>query len=99
MAKKEYDNRNTGTLFKNSRRRNNKDPEYTGTYTDGDGNEFWVSAWVKEKGENSQNPGEKFFSLSFRPKDDGGNKGGGNRSSGGRSSRGGNQGGEDDVPF
>jgi hypothetical protein len=41
-----YDNTNTGILFRNDRRENEKQPEFTGTINV-DGVEFWLSAWVK----------------------------------------------------
>lgn len=49
----------SGVLFKNDRRQNDKQPEYTGTATIG-GQDVFVSAWVKtgQKG--------KFFSLAFK---------------------------------
>lgn len=59
-----YDNTNSGALFRNDRRKNDRAPEYTGKCDIG-GKEFWISAWVKE----SKNTGKKFFSLSFDPVD------------------------------
>lgn len=61
----EYDNKNSGVLFKNSRKTEDKHPDYTGTYTDGDGNEFFLSAWIK-----TAKNGAKFMSLSTKPKTD-----------------------------
>lgn len=60
----EYDNKNSGVLFKNKSKNTDKHPDYRGTYTDGHGNEFWLSAWIKES-----KSGEKFMSLSTQPKD------------------------------
>ncbi len=59
-----YDNTNTGVLFKNKRRQNDKQPEYTGN-ANIDGTEYWVNAWVKTSGKT----GEKFFSFSFKAKE------------------------------
>ena len=54
---------NSGTLFRNDRRENDKQPEYKG---DGiiNGVPVWISAWVKE-GKNG-----KFFSMAFKPKEE-----------------------------
>jgi len=59
----QYDNNLRGALFKNNKRTNDKQPEYTGN-CEINGQEFWVSAWIKE----SQN-GTKFFSMSYTPKE------------------------------
>ena len=60
----EYSNENSGVLFKNARKETDKQPDYTGSYTDGDGREFWLSAWIK-----TDKKGGKFMSLSTTPKD------------------------------
>ncbi len=57
---------NSGTLFKNDKRENDKQPTHNGNVMI-DGKEFWISAWVKEGAKG------KFFSLAFKPKD-GGNR-------------------------
>lgn len=44
----EYDKRNTGVLFKNDRKSKDTHPDYTGSYTDGDGNEYFLDAWIKD---------------------------------------------------
>lgn len=61
----DYDNKLSGALFKNDKGDNPKRPDYKGSYTDGEGREFWVSSWVKESKD-----GKKFMSLSMQPKDD-----------------------------
>ncbi len=53
---------NSGTLWKNDRRENDKHPNAKGTALI-DGVEYWVSAWTKE-GQKG-----KFQSLSFERKD------------------------------
>lgn len=53
----------SGSLFKNDRRTNDKQPEYNGTIVV-DGVEYWLSAWVKESSRG------RFFSLAVKPKED-----------------------------
>lgn len=60
----EYDNTNTGALFVNDRKQRDNHPDYRGT-VNVNGQEFWVSAWVK----TSKRDGSEFFSLSIQPKD------------------------------
>ncbi len=59
---KEYDNRNSGALFKNDKQGNEKRPDYNGSINV-DGRDYWISAWLKE-GQKG-----KFMSLSVKPKD------------------------------
>ncbi len=66
----EYDNSNRGVLFKNDRKEKDTHPDYKGSYTNGDGQEFWLSAWLK-KDKN----GNTFMSLSTTAKDEVHNKG------------------------
>jgi len=60
----EYDNRNTGVLFKNDRKTDDKHPDYTGTYYDADGGEFFFDAWLKK----SAKTGGTFLSVRTKPK-------------------------------
>lgn len=60
----EYDNTNTGMLFKNRDRDNDRQPEYTGR-VNVNGTDYWLSAWVKV----SKKSGEKFFSIAIKEKD------------------------------
>lgn len=53
---------NSGSLFKNDRRTKDSHPEYSGTIMV-DGQEYWISGWVKDGGKG------KFFSLSVKPKE------------------------------
>ncbi len=57
-----YDNTNSGALFRNDRRQSDSHPEYTGTINV-KGEEFWLSAWVKQTKD-----GKKFFSIKLREK-------------------------------
>ncbi len=60
----DYDNKLSGALFKNDKGDNPKRPDYKGSFMDGQGNEFWVSSWLKVS-----NNGNKFLSLSMQPKE------------------------------
>lgn len=64
---KEYDNTNRGLLAKNDRKQSDSHPEYTGSINI-NGVEYWLSAWVKV-GKNGRLAGQKYFSLSVKPKD------------------------------
>ena len=66
----QYDNSNRGVLFKNDRKEKDTHPDYKGSYTDGNGAEFWLSAWIK-KDKN----GNSFMSFSTTSKDERHNKG------------------------
>jgi len=53
----EYDNTNSGALFRNNKRANERAPEFTGNINV-DGVEKRIAAWVKES-----RAGNKFFSI------------------------------------
>ncbi len=58
---------NTGSLFKNEKKREGKqDAEYTGSALI-EGEEFWVNAWVNEV-KSGENAGKKYFAMQFKPK-------------------------------
>lgn len=59
----DYDNTNSGALFKNDRKETDKHPDYRGTLNV-NGVEFWVSSWIK-----TSKAGAKFMSLSVQPKE------------------------------
>jgi hypothetical protein len=65
-----YDNTNQGALFKNEKQ-NDRQPDYRGSLNV-DGEEYWVSGWIKTAGPTSRNPGQKFMSLAVTPKEDSG---------------------------
>ena len=53
---------NSGVLFKSDKKDNERAPEYKGNIMV-DGNEYWISAWIKE-GKNG-----KFLGLAVSPRD------------------------------
>ena len=55
---------NSGALFANSKRTEEKHPHATGSAMIG-GVEYWVSAWTK-----TTKDGKKWQSLAFKPKDE-----------------------------
>lgn len=59
----QYDNSNSGVLFKNDKQ-NERQPDYRGSWTDANGNEYWLSAWIKKS-----QKGESFMSLSATAKE------------------------------
>ena len=63
----QYDNTNTGVLFRNKDKISSRHPDYRGTL-DVNGETFWVSGWIKVAGANARNPGDKFMSLAITPK-------------------------------
>ena len=56
---------NRGVLFTNKRKEKDTHPDYTGSFVDGNGNEFWVSSWI-----NKSNKGETYMSFTVKSKDD-----------------------------
>jgi hypothetical protein len=57
----QYDN--SGTLFRNDRKENEKDRDYSGSITV-DGIDYWLSAWIREG-----KTGTKFLSIKLKRKD------------------------------
>jgi hypothetical protein len=53
---------NSGVLFKNDKKEQEKHPDYKGSIMV-DGNEYWLSAWIKD-GKTG-----KFMGLAVSPKD------------------------------
>ena len=60
----EYDNSNTGALFKNDQKTTDKHPDYKGSLNVG-GVDYWLSAWLKKS-----KAGATFMSLAVTIKDD-----------------------------
>jgi len=59
----DYDNTNSGALFKNDKDGNEKSPDYKGSINV-NGVEFWLSSWLKVS-----KKGQKYMSLSVQPKE------------------------------
>ena len=62
----QYDNTNTGMLRKNQRKEKDNHPDYRGKINV-NGQEFWLSAWLKVGREGTKLAGEKYMSLSVQP--------------------------------
>lgn len=60
----EYDNTNSGGLWRNEKKATDKHPDYTGQINV-DGVEYWLSAWLK-----TSKKGAKFMSLAVKPKEE-----------------------------
>ena len=60
----QYDNTNRGALFRNNRKERDSQPDHTGSINV-DGKEYYLNAWIK-----TSQSGNKFFSLSVKPKDE-----------------------------
>ena len=63
MEKRQYDNTNSGALFKNTRKEKETHPDFTGSGNI-DGKEVWLNGWRK-----TDKNGNPFISMSFKPKD------------------------------
>lgn len=59
----EYDNTNSGALFKNDKKEKETRPDYIGSINVG-GKDFWISSWLK-----TSQKGQKFMSLAVTEKD------------------------------
>lgn len=63
-----YDNSNSGLLAKNQRKEKDTHPDYSGSINI-DGQDYWLSGWIKEGREGTKLEGQKYFSLSVKPKE------------------------------
>lgn len=73
----EYDNTNTGSLFINHKKEDEKHADRQGSINI-DGVDYWLNGWVKiiQKGDRK---GEKMLSLTVKRKDNQGGSSGGSR--------------------
>jgi|TARA_R100001463_G_scaffold21197_1_gene51125 uncharacterized protein (DUF736 family) len=60
----EYDNNNRGVLFKNTDKKTDKHPDYTGTATI-ENEDKYMSAWI-----NESKSGKSYLKISFTKKED-----------------------------
>jgi uncharacterized protein (DUF736 family) len=58
----EYDNTNSGAIFRNEDKQDEKHADYNGSLNV-EGVEYWVNGWIK-----TSKAGKKFMSLSVKPK-------------------------------
>ena len=59
----DYDNTNSGALFKNAKKETDKHPDYTGSIVV-DGVDHWISGW-----NNTASTGTKYMGLSVTKKE------------------------------
>lgn len=64
----QYDNTNSGSIFKNDKGENEKRPDFKGSINI-EGKEYWISGWKRVAGENSKRAGETFISLKAEAKE------------------------------
>jgi len=60
---------NSGLLAKNDKQGNESRPDYRGSINV-DGREYWLSAWIKQGRDGTKLAGQKYMSLSVKPKDE-----------------------------
>ena len=58
----QFDNRNRFVLFKNDRKTEERHPDYTGSFVDESGAEYFCDAWIKKSAKGS------FMSGRVKPK-------------------------------
>jgi len=54
----------SGSLFRNDKKGNEKAPDYKGSGKDLQGNEIWLSGWVRKSEKGTQ-----YLSISMQPKE------------------------------
>lgn len=66
----EYDNTNTGALFRNQEKITERHPDYKGSLNV-EGKEYWLSGWIKTSSGRGKLPaGAKFLSVAITAKND-----------------------------
>ena len=71
----DYDNSNSGAMFKNDRKLKDNHPDRKGSAqitcpSCKASHDFWVSGWVKTSGPMAKNPGQQFMSMAFQAKEE-----------------------------
>jgi hypothetical protein len=92
---KDFDNTNSGAMFKNKNKDTETKPDRKGSITIECPHchvktDYWANGWINTSGPQSKNPGEQYMSLRFTPKEE---EGGGRRSSSSQDNF------DDDIPF
>ena len=64
----EYDNNNSGAMFKNAEATTENHPVYKGS-VEVDRKDYFVAGWVNEI-KNGENAGKKYLKLKFTPKEE-----------------------------
>jgi|GEM_PF-429803 len=64
----QYSNENSGLLARNDKQGNESRPDYRGSINV-EGREYWLSAWIKTGRDGTKLAGQKYMSLSVKPKD------------------------------
>jgi len=64
-----YDNTNSGIITRNDKQGNESRPDYRGSINV-EGREYWLSAWIKTGRDGTKLEGQKYMSLSVKPKDE-----------------------------
>jgi hypothetical protein len=54
-----------GAAFKNDRKSADAEPDYSGPFKNLDGTDCWISLWIS----TAKSSGQKYLSISIRPKD------------------------------
>ena len=64
----QYDNTNSGIMYRNENRKTDKHPEFTGSINV-NGEDFWLSGWVNEGKPGGKFEGKRYFSIKLNPKE------------------------------
>jgi hypothetical protein len=64
-----YDNRNSGIITRNDKQGYETRPDYRGSINV-EGRDYWISCWIKTGRDGTKLAGQKYMSLSVKPKDD-----------------------------
>ncbi len=62
----DYDRTNRGSIWKNDRKETDNHPDFTGSFTDANGVEYWVSAWKRKQDAAPKAPA---LTFTLKPKE------------------------------